>query len=235
MNFKRQINKIKKGVLSGIFLTVCSGLGYSQTHYNSNVAIGVHGGIDVSKVFFNPGVPQIWPVGGTAGFGFRYIEQNHFGLIAELNWSQRGWKEDFEDAPYNYKRTINYLEIPVMAHIYFGRRGRFYVNAGPQIGFMVGESTSSNFDVNKIETLPDFPIKNRTNMQMTLPVNQKVDFGITAGLGGEFNINRENSLSIEARFYYGLGNVLKSGRSEVFRSSNQMSIAATVGYWFRIK
>lgn len=207
----------------------------AQTHYNSNVAIGVHGGIDVSRVFFNPGVRQSMPVGGTAGATFRYIEENHFGLIAEINWIQRGWKENFEEAPYKYRRTLNFLEIPVLAHIYFGRRGRFFVNAGPQVGFMLGESTSANFDPYKIESLPDFPIKNRTNSQLTMAAGQKIDYGISAGLGGEFNINQKQSLSLEVRFYYGLGNVMPSSRTDIFRASNSMSIAAMIGYWFRIK
>lgn len=216
-------------------LFICALAAHSQTHYSSNVAIGVHGGIDLSKVFFNPSVPQTWPIGGTAGVMFRYIEENHFGLIAEFNWRQGGWKENFEDAPYNYRRTINYLEIPVLAHIYFGRRGRFFVNAGPQFGVVVSESTSANFNPDDIASLPGFPIRNRTLSQLTMPVHQKFDYGISAGIGGEFNINRRNALSLEVRFYYGLGNVMNNARSEVFRASNTMSLGATVGYWFRIK
>ena len=98
-------------------------------HYSSNVAIGVKGGVDFSRVFFNPSVDQKMKMGMSGGFMFRYIEENHFGLIAELNFVQRGWEEDFEDAPYNYSRTLNYLELPVMAHIFFGRRGKFFFNA----------------------------------------------------------------------------------------------------------
>ncbi|MDE6791997.1 MAG: PorT family protein, partial [Muribaculaceae bacterium] len=87
----------------------------------------------------------------------------------------------------------------------------------------------------EMQSLPDFPIRNRTNTQMLLTVSQKFDYGISAGLGGEFNLNKKNSLSIEARFYYGLGNVFPSKRSDVFSASNQMTISAAIGYWFRIK
>ncbi|MBD5222384.1 MAG: PorT family protein [Bacteroidales bacterium] len=219
-------------LLCGFLVSAAS---FAQTHYSANIAVGGHAGVDFSRVFFNPSVPQKFAVSGTAGAMFRYVEENHFGLIAELNWSQRGWKENFEDVPYRYSRTINYVEIPVMAHIYFGRRGRFFINAGPQVGVMVGETTNSNFDVSQIETLPDFPIKNRTNSQLDMKVSQKVDFGITAGIGGEFNINRKNSISAEVRFYYGLGNIMPSAITDIFRASNSMTIAATLGYWFRIK
>lgn len=207
----------------------------AQTHYSSNVAVGVKGGVDFSKVFFNPSVKQKMAMGLTGGVTFRYIEENHFGLIAELNFAQRGWAEDFEEAPYNYKRTINYIELPVLAHIFFGRRGRFFFNAGPQVGLYIGDSTSSNFDPQEMGKLPDFPVNNRMNQQMLMDISQKFDYGISAGLGAEFNITKKNSVALEARFYYGLGNIFPSKRADVYNASNQMSISATVGYWFRIK
>ncbi|MDE5887957.1 MAG: PorT family protein [Muribaculaceae bacterium] len=207
----------------------------AQTHYNSNVALGVRGGMDMSQVFFNPSVRQTFNLGFTGGVMVRYVEENHFGLIGELNFVQRGWKENFEGAPYNYRRTLNYIELPVFAHIFFGRRGKFFFNAGPQVAVYLGDKVNANFNPEEMQSLPDFPIRNRTNTQMLLTMSQKFDYGISAGLGGEFNLNKKNSLSIEARFYYGLGNVFPSKRSDVFSASNQMTISAAIGYWFRIK
>lgn len=220
-------------IVSSIILTVIGG--QAQTHYSSNVSVGAKGGVDISRVFFNPGVRQSFAIGVNYGFTFRYIEENHFGLIAELDFVQRGWKEDFEEHPFNYSRTLNYLELPVLAHIYFGRRGRFFFNAGPQIGLFLSESSKSNFNPEEIEKIEGFPIRNRTNYQLTMPVTQKLDYGISAGLGGEFSINQKNSLYLEARFYYGLGNIFRAKRTDNFRGSNQMSIMASIGYWFRIK
>lgn len=207
----------------------------AQTHYSSNVSLGLKGGVDMSEVFFNPNVKQKLNQGYTAGVMFRYIEENHFGLIAELNFAQRGWAENFEGAPYRYKRTLNYIDLPIMAHIYFGRRGRFFFNAGPQFGLFLSESTSANFDPAKMATLPDFPYSKRMNEQMLIPVSQKLDYGIAAGIGGEFNVNKRNSISLEARFYFGLGNIFPSERRDTYSASNQMTISATVGYWFRLK
>lgn len=217
-----------------IFLAV--GLGaFSQTHYSSNVAVGVKGGIDLSRIFFSPSVKQGWPVNPTFGGMIRYIEENHFGLIAELNWVRRGWSENFEGLPFSYRRNIDYIEIPVFAHIYFGSQARFFLNAGPQIGFRIADSTQANFDYNNTASIPDFPNTNRRNDQMTEKVTQKVDFGISAGLGCEYNINTKHAVDLEVRYYFGLGNVLPSGRQDKFRASNSMYIAITAGYWFRIK
>lgn len=207
----------------------------AQTHYDSNVSLGVRGGINLSRVFFSPSVRQGWPVNPTLGFTFRYIEENHFGLIAEVDYIRRGWSENFEELPFNYRRDLDYIEIPVFAHIYFGGRGKFFINAGPQIGFRIGESMSANFDPYDTAGIPDFPNTNRRNDQMTETVTQKFDYGIAAGLGAEFNINQKNSLTLEARYYFGLGNIFPSGRRDTFRASNTMYIAITAGYWFRIK
>ncbi|MDE6337047.1 MAG: PorT family protein [Muribaculaceae bacterium] len=231
------MKSIRKIAMSA-FLVMASLLPNSlgaQTHYSSNVAIGVKGGMDFSEVFFNPNVRQKLALGITGGVMFRYIEEDHFGLIAELNFAQRGWSENFEDAPYHYTRTTNYVELPLLAHIFFGRRGRFFFNAGPQVGLFLGDNVNANFDPKEMATLPDFPYKNRMNEQMLLKVTQKLDYGISAGLGGEFNLNKRNSLSLEARFYFGLGNIFSAKRTDTYSASNQWSIMATVGYWLRIK
>lgn len=208
---------------------------HAQTHYTSRVSLGLKGGVDFSRVFFNPSVKQGMLLGGMAGVTVRYVEEDHFGLIAEVNWEQRGWEENFEGAPYHYSRTINYIQIPLLAHIYFGRRGRFFFNAGPEIGFVLGSSVSTNFNPLATGSLPDFPSNHKNTYEMTMDVNQKIDFGISAGLGGEFFVTPRHSLYLEGRFYYGLGNILKSGRQQPFSASNSMSVMATVGYWFRIK
>lgn len=225
-----------KRMAAALLLAMGMATGVSaQTHYASNVYLGVRGGADMSQVFFHPSVKQNFLFGATGGVTFRYIEERHFGLIAELNFSQRGWQEDFEDAPYSYSRTLNYLQLPVLAHIYFGRRGRFFINLGPEFGLYLGEKVKSNFDVNEIENLPDFPNKNRMNSQLTEPVKSRIDYGITAGLGGEFAVNPRHTLSIEARFYYGIGNIFSSKRTDPFQTTNQMTISLALGYWFRIK
>lgn len=230
---------MKKVIIGIISVLVSAGSAvdtvHAQTHYASNVALGVKGGVDLSRVMFTPSVKQGFAMGMNAGLTFRYIEENHFGLIAEINYEQRGWKEDFETYPFEYTRTINYIQIPFLAHIYFGRRGKFFFNAGPEVGFKIGESTSANFDYNNLGSVKDFPSGLRTTYQYQLAAENKIDYGISAGLGGEFSLNKRNSIYLEGRFYYGLGNVLKSGRTEKFRGSNSMSVMASVGYWFRIK
>lgn len=222
---------MKKFLLLILFVSLIAICGNAQTHYKSRVFFGAHGGVDFSRVTFTPSVTQSMVMGYNAGVNFRYIEESHFGFIVEANWMQRGWKEDFEELPYKYERTANYIEVPFLAHIYFGRRGKFFINAGPSISFFLNESTKSNFNYKN----PPADLTNHINYQQDMPVNHKIDYGISGGLGGEFFINPKNSIYIEGRFYYGLSNMLKSGRTELIRGSNPMTISLSVGYWFRTK
>ncbi|MCM1369700.1 MAG: PorT family protein [Candidatus Amulumruptor caecigallinarius] len=227
-----------KGIFKIIFAVVIMSVVpvagcYAQSHYKSRISIGVHGGIDMSQISFTPSVPQKFNLGLNAGLNFRYVEEKHFGFIVEANFEQRGWKEDFEDLEYSYSRKINYIQIPFLAHIYFGSRYKFFINAGPSVSFRIGESTKSNFDYRNADTNPN--LVNRNVIQMNTPVHQKVDYGITGGIGGEMSLTPRHSVYIDARFYYGLGNVLKSGRTDPIRGSNAMTISVSVGYWFRFK
>lgn len=189
----------------------------------------------MSTVMFKPSITGKLGMGYTGGITFRYSEENHFGLIAEVNLVQRGWAEKFEKLPYSYQRILNYVEVPVMSHIYFGNRGKFFINAGPEVAYYLGDKIKCNFDYHDTSGLEGFNDKQRRTEQLTMQVSQKLDFGIVAGLGGEFSLNRRNSLAIEARVYYGIGNVMPSGRQDTFSLSNQLSIGVTAGYWFRVK
>ena len=207
---------------------------------NHNVTIGAKGGVTLSKVNFQPSVPQKMLMGMAVGCSVRYIEENHFGLIAELNLEQRGWNEDFKnmnsDYNYSYKRTLTYLQLPLLTHIYFGSdKARFFVNAGPEIGVMIGSKTSANFDYANAGSMADFQNSYRKIEQFTLPVDHKFDYGISAGLGMEVNFAPRHALNLEGRFYYGLNDIFKNHKTDPFQGSSSMSIMITLGYNIRLK
>lgn len=220
-----------------LFAVLCLAyLAPAQTHYESHVHVGGHAGITMSEMSFAPSVKQKFTQGITAGVTIRYAEERHVGLIAELNLSQRGWAEKFEESPLNYSRTLNYVDLPVMTHIFFGGRNfKGFVNLGPQISFLIGSSISSNFDYENPKSNPDFPTTFRMTEQMSMEVKNKFDYGITAGLGCEGIIRRRHSVMLEARLYYGLGNIYPSAKKDTFSASRNISIAVTLGYMFRIK
>ena len=218
------------------FLLAMAITAVAQTHYEANIAVGGKAGMSLSRTNFQPSVPQALVGGFVVGGTFRYMEEKHFGLIAELNVEQRGWKEKFEGYDYAYSRKFTYLQLPIMTHVYFGSdKFHAFFNAGPSMGLMIGESTSSNFDYNHIADIEGFPSENRYTEQMTLKVKRKFDYGITAGLGMEYIAQHKQSFTLEGRLYYGLGDVFSNKKSDTFSGSGGMSIAITLGYFYRIK
>lgn len=69
--------------------------------YRRDLAVGVNGGYVLSNVAFMPTVPQGMIGGMTAGVTMRYTCEKYFksicALVAEINYSQIGWKENILD------------------------------------------------------------------------------------------------------------------------------------------
>ena len=208
----------------------------AQTHYEGSIAVGGKAGATFSRVNFNPTVQQSMIPGFTAGAMFRYIEEKNFGLIAELNVTRRGWKEAFDDADYSFSRNFTYLELPIMTHIFFGsNRVKGFFNLGPELDVMIGDGLSSNFDYQNAQTLDYFIQNTRHLEQYRLDIKNRLDYGICAGAGMELNLNAKHSLLLEGRFYYGLTDVFANHKTDVFSSSNSMTISVTLGYFYHIK
>ncbi len=207
----------------------------AQAHYNSKFAIGGKAGISLSSVAFTPSVKESMAMGQLYGVTFRYWEERHFGLIGELNFVQRGWKENFEEHPFDYTRTLNYIELPIMTNIFFGgKKVNFFVNLGPQIGYLLSSSSKANFDVANIASIPDFPSLRETG-QLTEEASHRIDYGITAGVGVEYIIARRHRITLEGRYYFGIGNIFPDERRDTFSASRNSSILITLGYSFRLK
>lgn len=208
----------------------------AQTHYEGTIAVGGKAGATFSKVNFSPSVQQSMSSGMTAGVMFRYIEEKNFGLIAELNVTQRGWSESFDDADYSFCHRFTYLELPIMTHIFFGnQRIKGFFNLGPVLNVMVADGISSNFSYQGAADMDYFVQNTRHIEQYTLDIKNKLDYGICAGAGMELNLSTKHSLLLEGRFYYGLTDVFANHKTDVFSSSNSMSVMVTLGYFYRLK
>lgn len=206
----------------------------AETHYQPHISVGAHAGMVISRLSFSPEVPQSWYLGPTMGVQIRYAEEKLVGVMAELNFTNRGWKETFEDSPeLSYSRSMSYFTLPIMTHICFGSpRVKCFFNLGPEFGYMVSSNISSNFDYRNPGGL--LPATRRVN-QMSMEIKNKFDYGITGGVGAEFYISPRNSVYIEGRYYFGLGNIFPSSKADEFSASRTMTIAVTAGYNFRLK
>lgn len=121
-----------------------------------------------------------------------------------------------------------------MAHLAWGRENRgvnFFVNAGPQFGIYINESTKSNFEWANRNTTDR---ANTIVAQDTMSVENKFDYGITAGAGIEWAIPKVGRFTLEGRYYYGLGNIYGDSKRDYFASSNFGTIIIKLGYLFDI-
>lgn len=224
-----------KRLLSSLILIIVAVAVSAETHYKPHIWIGTRGGASLGQVSFSPSVKQSWVMGSTGALTFRYSEEKIFGVIAEVGWVQRGWKEFYEDLPFEYSRSLTYINVPIMTHIYFGtKRFKGFVNLGPQFAFLIGSNITSNFDYENPKSVEGYP-RNRMTDQLKMDISNRFDYGICASVGAEFYVSPRNSIVAEGRFYYGLGNIFPATKADIFSASRNMSIEISLGYNFRLK
>lgn len=246
MNFKRL-----KTLFAFVLMMMLPYVAQAQIGQHRNtLSVGVNGGYNLTTIRFTPKVVQSMKGGINGGLTVRYTVEKYFSTIAsvqaEINYSQLGWKEKIQDSndqpvinavtglAEQYERTINYVQIPFMAHLAWGRENRgvnFFVNAGPQFGIYINESTKSNFEWANRNTTDR---ANTIVAQDTMSVENKFDYGITAGAGIEWAIPKVGRFTLEGRYYYGLGNIYGDSKRDYFASSNFGTIIIKLGYLFDI-
>lgn len=194
-----------------------------QNKFRQELAVGASFGTTFSRVSFaQTRVPQTMKMGYTGGLTLRWLTEKNLGLQAEVNFVQQGWNEKFEDQPqYYYKRTLNYVEVPILTHIYFGnKRVRFIFNLGPKVGWFLNESTEENLNGAS---------PNTENTQHDMALERKFDWGLCGGPGLEIRTGI-GSFLIEGRYYYALGDIFNSHNEDYFSKSSSQVISAKITY-----
>lgn len=166
------------------------------------------------------------------GIAVRYMSEKHLGIIAELNYSQLGWQQDFKDIErpeFSHSHQLNYLELPVLTHIYFGNKVRFVVNLGPKIGYLIGEKEKMSKELEDYLGSGEMS-ETMISHQYYRKAETKFDYGIMAGMGMEFRTGVGN-FALEGRYYFGLGDMYKNSKSDYFARSAQRVISAKLTYY----
>ena len=201
----------------------------------SHLEIGVTGGMNFNNMEFQPTIRQKFLNGVGGGLNIRYTSEKYFSMICatqvEINFSQRGWEEDFDDGTTNsYSKVLNYVEIPLFAHLSWGREERgfqFFLNLGPQFGFLLSEKEhyKGNWKiVERPESLQPIYGKKVENI---------FDYGIAGGLGVEWK-TRAGNFFVEGRYYYALADIFKNSKTDDFGRSANLTIYARIGYSIRL-
>ena len=243
-------------LIASLPLTVSAQVGEHRNVWS----FGANAGYNLNKISFLPEVPQNSFKGLCGGLVVRYTCEKYFNTIcsiqAEFNYSQLGWDEsilDIDDEPvsltpglkpgdagYNpetqsYKRTINYFQIPFLAHLAWGKETRgfnFFVNAGPQFGIYLSEKTEARLAYNQDGSVSSAGHASYVVAQDTMKVENKFDYGIAAGAGIEAHIKHVGRFQLEARYYYGLGNIYGDSKRDYFAQSAHGTITIKAAYLF---
>ena len=197
--------------------------------------IGATGGMNMSELDIQPQMRQTSLNGINSGVFVRYTSEKYFSMICaaqhEFNFSQRGWEEEFDDdVAFTYSRKLNYLEIPFMAHLAWGKEERglqFFVNLGPQFGILLSESEEYGGGLDpSLRPESIRPIYGKE-------AEKRFDYGIAGGAGLELKTKIGNFF-VEGRYYYGLSDIFGNSKIDNFGRSAHKTITVKLGYSIRI-
>lgn len=193
--------------------------------HRSDFSIGFTGGYTMNKMDFQPTIKQAQKGSIMLGFSTRYVCEKYFTTICAVQldvlYNNLGWKEVIEDGSDNtYKRDLHFLEVPVVMQMGWGRERRglkFIFEAGPQVGlYLSGKEHMGGAGEWDTSHRPNGVI-----YQYGKAPDNKIDYGITAGLGVEFS-SPIGHILLHGRYYYGLGDIYdNSKRGKFGRSANQ--------------
>jgi len=211
--------KYQKLILLLMAFSLVSDLFGQVAYFVPEYGVGIHGGGTASRVSFSPSVSEKPTYGLQAGGIFRYISAKHFGAQIEANFTQRGWTEKSD--VYNYAHQLNYVEVPFLSHIYFGRKVfRWFFNLGPSVSYLISDNIQSTVTSDQQETRHAMELRNR------------FDYAIAVGTGFEFNTKRAGIYQLEARYSFGLGDMFPNSATDDYRRSSNQNLSVCLGLLF---
>lgn len=222
---------IKRILTVLLFAFICIN-GYSQSKFTPEWNFGASFGGTFSNISFvatdpSQSVDTKMLQQFKGGLSARYISEKNLGFIAELNYSQQGYEQKFPVGAdtSSFVQKLAYIQIPFLTHIYFGGKGRVFVNLGPQIGFLVGQQKIS--DLSTVDYADD-----KVWAQYNTEVQTKLDYGLVAGLGFELRTGVGN-FAIEGRYYLGFSDIYSSHKTDPFSRSANRVMSASVTYYIK--
>jgi hypothetical protein len=204
---------MKKLLLSISFLLIAT-LSYSQ---NSKIKFGIQAGLNYSdfrgyEIPVTPLYSESPAFAYLGGINVEYLIKEKLSLKLDLNYERKSQKADntleiFDyngsSKVYNFtsKKNYDYLVLPIMIKYSFTNRNSFFINGGPYIGYLLKSNITN--DLGNIDGVINEPFE-------TTKYNNRTDFGLSIGIGKNFELKENNSIFIEIRENLGLTNTSKN-------------------------
>ncbi len=207
-----------------LLITGCSLGAFAQPKdFKTELYIGAKGGMTFSKVRFYPNVIESFQQANTGGLIFRLISEPHIGFQVEVNYTQKGWKED----SIGYSRLLNYVSVPIMTHVNLGDKAfRFTLNLGPEVAYMISEE--EKFEKEVVVNPGDEVYRTYFGK----PADTTMDFLFTAGIGMEYHLKKGGAIALEGRAYYSLPNLFNPDNYP-YKVSQSNGAQVTLSYLFQ--
>lgn len=207
---------------------------FGQFDFNDFMQIGVSGGYNLSTVDFQPKINQTSIGGINTGFIINYFAEKNVGIQLEVNYAQRGWKDNDVATVGNYERTMNYIEIPLLAHASWAiGKFRVQLDVGPYLAFH--NSFSENYDPSGIPddlfTKDTLILGERTYYGQK--VDNEMDYGFIVGLGPAFS-TKFGEFQLRIRYVQGMQSIFKQYPEGNFRFTQMRTIHAGFAYVYTI-
>ncbi len=201
-------------------------------------AVGIKVGPTFSKITrtvgqttlesFNPALTQ----GVSGGLSIQYFTETHFALQLEILYMQKGWRQilydNDEERKDRFITTLNYLEVPVMAHGYIGKKNvRIFLDGGIYLAYLFSYNSFKDPNVDEDEIV--YKINNGNANQ--------VDLGIKGGGGFEV-ATKAGTFQLGASYAWGVGSVIKKYQTTPANAARGIpnmlqnsAFAITLGYY----
>ena len=190
----------------------------------------------------------------TAGAEVEYGVNKWLGLSLGLIYSQQGVKVDgsvvltqmLDDNEVLYSVSqmdgylhADYLNFPMMAHVYIPAIRGLSINAGIQVGLLVNDRMTTDVlnytEIIKLSSSqPNYYYVNNNDYEPAVTsavvsqndICKSVDFGIPLGLSYEYK-----NISLDARYYFGLTKIDKTENPD---TAKNRYFSITLGYRFHL-
>jgi hypothetical protein len=180
--------------------------------FKSTTHIGFQGGVNYSRVAFNPSITESLLTSQEYGLVFRHISEPNIGIQLEVNYSGKGWKENL-DSVGTYTRKLQTIDVPVMAAFIIGSKlVRFPFTIGSYVSYLRDEK-----EVIKIPNTADY------RDYYTKPLQHKWEFGLIVGLGMEFH-TKFGVLGAKASFSHGLTNLFPTNDKVFYNDGSRNQV-----------
>jgi hypothetical protein len=189
------------------FLMALSVAGYSQ----AQVAIGIKGGLNLSKVDIKAGASNIDNRTGFNGGVFALFKVSKIGIQPEILFSKQGSTFQFDGN--DYEANFDYINVPIILKLYLA--AGLNLQVGPQFAFTsTSEIVETVNGVNNTQDAKDL-------------FDKKSDLAVALGAGWDLPFG----LTIDARYNIGLSDVQfqPANANEPINFKNQV-IQVSLGY-----